>query len=92
MAYRAADQTGRCCTTRVDACKKKMTPSRLRKTDAACTVRSSGEWGGEECLITDAVSEIRCRRADGMPGTRKSNQLIRLSIHLYRIDSGEEGG
>ena len=37
---------------------KKLTPSRLRKTDTACTKRSSGEGGGEGCLLTDAVSKI----------------------------------
>ena len=54
--------------------KKKMTPSRLGKTDTACTARSSGEAGGEEGLLADAVSEIRCRRAEEIPG--KNNQPI----------------
>ena len=45
----------------------------LRKADTACTVRS-GERGDEECLLPDAVSEIRCRRAEEIPGKR--NQPI----------------
>ena len=58
--------------------KKKRTPSRLRKTDTACTVRSGGEGEGEECLLTDAVwiSEIRCQRVEEIPV--ENNQLIRL--------------
>ena len=36
--------------------KKKLAPSRLRKIDnTTCTVRSSGDGGSEECLLTDAV-------------------------------------
>ena len=66
MAYRAENQTAG-AVRRESTSKKKLTLSRLRKADTACTVRI-GDGGGEECLLPDAVSEIRCRRAEEIPG------------------------
>ena len=44
---------------------------RLRKADTACTLRR-GKGGRGECLLPDAVSGIRCRRAKEIPGSTVS--------------------
>ena len=72
MAYRAANRTS--AVPRVSTREnKKLTPSRRRKVDIAYTVRS-GEEGDEECLLPNAVPEIRCWMVEEIPG--KSSQLL----------------
>lgn len=61
--------------------KKEADPVWPKKNRNACTARTSGDGGGEECLLTDAV-EIGCRRAEEKTG--ENNKLIKLSINLYR--------
>ena len=42
-------------------------------------VRSSGDGGSEERVLTDAASEIRCRRAEEIPGKKDTVAVAKTS-------------